>query len=40
MAGDREGRFYEIFYKGKKINDAIGVIRTTIKGVETDEKKQ
>ena len=40
MAGDREGRFYEIFYKGKKINDVIGVIRTTIKGVETDEKKQ
>ena len=39
LAGDREGRFYEVFYKGKKINDCIGVIRTSIRGVETDEKK-
>ena len=39
LAGDREGRFYEVFYKGKKIHDCIGVIRTTVRGVQQDEKK-
>ena len=39
MAGEYEGKFYEVFYKGKKLNDCIGVIRTTIKGVQYAKEK-
>lgn len=40
MAGDYEGRFYKIFYKGRELNDCIGVIRTTIRGVQYAKKKR
>mgnify|MGYP001581962436 CR=1 FL=1 len=40
MAGDPKARFYEVFYKGNKIDDCRGVIRNSLRGVSEDEKKQ